>query len=84
MMHLPNGWKQNDESLVLELKLADFKQAVELVNSIANIAEELNHHPDISIKNYNELTVTTTTHDSKNLTEKDYKLAQKITDLVKA
>ena len=82
MADIPNGWKKVDETLVLEVKLEDFSKAVEMVNKIAEIAEELNHHPNIEIKNYNELKVTTTTHSEEKLTDKDGELAGRVSELL--
>jgi 4a-hydroxytetrahydrobiopterin dehydratase len=52
------------------------------VNRVARLAEAANHHPDIVIK-YNKVRLTLTTHDEGGLTEKDFKLANKIDRLVK-
>jgi 4a-hydroxytetrahydrobiopterin dehydratase len=84
MTDIPSGWKQVDETLVLELKLKYFKQVIKLVNKISDVAENLGHHPDISIKNYNELTVVTTTHSINKLSSKDAELAQQINNLLGA
>ncbi len=83
MQNIPHGWVKQNESLVFTLKCRDFRHALILVNAIGDIAEKEQHHPDIQIQNYNELTVITSTHDAKELTDKDYKLAQEITDLLK-
>jgi 4a-hydroxytetrahydrobiopterin dehydratase len=48
-----------------------------LVNRVADLAEEANHHPDILIS-YNQVTFTLTTHDAGGITEKDFDLAQRI------
>jgi len=82
MDRAPSDWKQDGEKLVLELKLKSFAEVIETVNKIAELAEVLNHHPNIEIKNYNELTVTTTTHSEGKLTEKDFELAEKINSLL--
>lgn len=82
MTKLPNGWIKDGESLKLVLKLPNFKHAVALLNSVADYAEKLNHHPSMAIKNYNELVIVTTTHSENGLTGKDYELAQMVTDLL--
>lgn len=82
MYTLPAGWSKRDETLVLEMKCADFMRTLALLNSVADIAESMKHHPDVGIRNYNELIVSTTTHSVGKLTEKDYKLAQEISDLI--
>lgn len=82
MAKIPNGWTVDGNSLKLILKLASFKRAVAMLNSVADYAEKLNHHPNMAIKNYNELVIVTTTHSENGLTEKDYELAKMVTDLL--
>jgi 4a-hydroxytetrahydrobiopterin dehydratase len=82
MPKVPNGWTKKDDKLILQIKLPDFKRAVAMLNYVSDIAEQLNHHPNMAIKNYNELSVVTTTHEDNRLTDKDYELAQMITDLI--
>lgn len=74
-MKVPSGWTKKDETLILKLKLKDFSEALTILNSVAKIAERLNHHPDMTLQDYNELIITTTSHDTNGLTERDYKLA---------
>lgn len=68
--------------LYFALKCKDFKHAMAILNSFADIAEKLQHHPDLGIRNYNEVFVATTTHDVGKVTEKDYELAREINDLL--
>lgn len=82
MSNIPKGWIKKDNTLVLSLKLPDFMRAIALLNSVGDIAQQLNHHPDMLIHNYSELKIATTTHSTNSLTQKDYELAQKITDLL--
>ena len=51
---------------------------INFVNLIADLAEEMDHHPDILISNYNKVTITLTTHSAKGLTENDFNLVEKI------
>jgi 4a-hydroxytetrahydrobiopterin dehydratase len=82
MKQAPHGWNQQNDHLTLQLACQDFKRAVALLNTIGDIAEKQNHHPDLAIKDYNHLYVSITTHDKGGLTDKDYTLAQAITDLL--
>ncbi len=59
----------------------DFKQALAFVNKIGDLAEELNHHPDIEL-NYGKVVVNLTTHSAGGLTSKDFELANQIDQLV--
>lgn len=61
-----------------DLKFADFKAAMAFVNRVAEAAEELNHHPNILIHNWNEVELSVTTHDTGGLSARDFALAEKI------
>jgi 4a-hydroxytetrahydrobiopterin dehydratase len=82
-MTLPSPWTQDPTSLVLDIKCKDFKHALALINYIGDVAEELNHHPDINLSNYNHLVVTTSTHSEGAVTAKDYELANKISEYLR-
>lgn len=71
-------WRKKDNSIVREIVADNFAKAISIVNSIADIAEILDHHPDILIYSWNKIRVTTTTHDKGGLTELDFELAKKI------
>jgi 4a-hydroxytetrahydrobiopterin dehydratase len=50
---------------------------IRFINQIAEIAEQMDHHPDIMI-NYTRITFSCSTHDQGGITEKDFKLASEI------
>jgi Pterin-4a-carbinolamine dehydratase len=77
-----SGWKVEGIYLVKKLKFDNFVSAVNFINKIVPIAEELEHHPDLELKNYNELTIKITTHDEGGITELDFELAEKIDKLI--
>lgn len=81
MDKLPKEWSEQNGKLVAVFKCRDFKHALALLNSIGDIAEKLQHHPDVGIRDYNEVFVSTVTHDTNSITEKDYELAGEIADL---
>ena len=74
-------WEESNGKLVRNVKCQNFKQALELLNTIAVIAERINHHPDMKIFSYKFLSIEVYTHDTNSITEKDYELAKEI-DLV--
>lgn len=82
MENIPKGWSTKEGKLFAAFKCKDFKHALALLNSIADIAEKQQHHPDLGIRNYNEVFVSTFTHDQNKITEKDYKLASEINSLL--
>ena len=74
------GWKQEADKvpkISKDFTFKDFKQAFAFLTKIAEEAEKQNHHPEI-YNVYNKVTLTLTTHDSGELTEKDYQLAETI------
>jgi 4a-hydroxytetrahydrobiopterin dehydratase len=71
------GWEVRGASLVLEVRLADFAAALAALNALAEIAEEENHHPDLTISDYRRLTVSLTTHDAGGLTANDFVVARR-------
>lgn len=72
------GWEYTGEGVSKTYMLEGFIEAVEAINKIAVIAEHVVHHPDVSVHNYNKLTVFITSHDEGGVTEKDIKLAAEI------
>jgi len=58
----------------------DFAQAMIFVNSVADIAEEQGHHPDIYVW-YNKVELKLSTHSIKGLSENDFIMAAKINEL---
>ena len=80
----PEGWGENSERgwLERELEFKDFMAAMEFVNQVAEIAEELNHHPDILLHSWNRVRVASWSHDVKGITDRDYALAGRINTLI--
>ena len=78
-----DNWKVENKNIVREYILKDFKSALEFVNKVGNAAEEMDHHPDIKIHSWNKVKFTISTHSAGGLTEKDFKLAEKIETLLK-
>lgn len=74
-------WVRKDNTIVREIVASDFITAVAIFNSIAIIAEVMDHHPDILLYGWNKLRITLSTHDKGGLTELDFKLAKKIEEL---
>lgn len=73
-----NGWNYENEKINKEFRFSNFKDALTFVNKVGNVAEEINHHPDILIHSYNKVKLTVSTHDENGITEKDFKLASKV------
>jgi 4a-hydroxytetrahydrobiopterin dehydratase len=71
-------WKLADNALEKNFKLSNFRQAIEFINKVADIAEEENHHPNILLWGWNNVKLTLSTHAVKGLSEKDFVLASRI------
>ena len=72
-----SGWVIEGNSIVKQIDLLDFREAIWFINKIAEIAEKENHHPDLYLS-YNVLKIMLKTHSSDTITEKDFAVAEKI------
>ena len=67
--------------IILEYEFKNFVWALAFVNQVGEIAEKINHHPNILIHNYKYVKIEIYTHSSNAITIKDLELKQKICDL---
>lgn len=74
------GWTLTGKELQATRKFKDFVEAIAFINRLVEPAEAAGHHPDLAIS-YNKVTISLTTHDAGGLTEKDFALAQQISQL---
>ncbi|MGY5846676.1 4a-hydroxytetrahydrobiopterin dehydratase [Salegentibacter sp. HM20] len=77
------GWTFKDNAIHTSFQFEDFKDAFTVMARIAFEAEALNHHPNWT-NVYNELEISLSTHDAGGVTEKDFRLARAIEDIVEA
>ncbi len=75
------GWKQQGSYITKQFDFENFTRAVDFVEKIAPIAEELNHHPDIEIRNVSQVIISLTTHDEAGITDLDFEVAGRIEEL---
>lgn len=74
-----NPWGVSEDKMIYkEFKFRNFKEALEFVNKVGEIAEKENHHPNIYLHNWNKVKIELTTHNIKGLSENDFILASKI------
>ena len=73
-----NGWSIQDNSIKKNYVLKDFTNALAFVNHVGWLAEKADHHPDINIHRYKNVTLTFSTHSEGGLTEKDFGMAKRI------
>lgn len=67
-------WSEMNGAIQRTYQFKDFVAAMAFVNTVADLAESAQHHPDILIR-YNKVTLTLSTHDAGGVTEKDFALA---------
>ncbi len=68
---------EENNCLVKEFKFADFKTALAFVNQVGEIAEGMNHHPDVEL-GWGRVKLRLSTHSEHKITEKDHRLAAAI------
>jgi 4a-hydroxytetrahydrobiopterin dehydratase len=78
-----NEWRLEEGALVREVELDNFSQAIQVVNRVAEIAENDNHHPDIDIR-WRTLTFRCSTHSEGGITANDTSLAEEIDGVLDA
>ena len=74
-------WIDSEGALERTVTLPSFREAIALVNRIADLAEAENHHPDLTIS-YRTVTVRWTTHSAGGVTDRDRELAGRTDELL--
>ncbi|MFP6569660.1 MAG: 4a-hydroxytetrahydrobiopterin dehydratase [Dehalococcoidia bacterium] len=75
-----SGWSRVDDSISKTFDAPSFMEGIAFVQSVAEIAESTDHHPDIDIR-YTHVTLTLSTHDMGGLTGLDFEVAEAINAL---
>lgn len=81
---LSKGWKykKNPDRIVKDFAFKNFKQAIEFINKVAEIAQKEDHHPNIRLHDWKYVEIENYTHKIGGLHENDFILASKIDKLV--
>ena len=77
------GWERDGDSIVTTVALPTFPDAIAVVDRVAVLAEQADHHPDIDIR-WRNLTFRCSTHSAGGITAKDLRLAAEISATVQA
>ena len=64
-----------------EYEFKDFRQAIQFINKVADVAEAENHHPNILLHDWNKVRLTLSTHAVSGISQKDFSLASKIDEI---
>ena len=67
-------WRQEGDTITRSVRAPSFMDGIRLVQQVAEVAEELDHHPDIDIR-WTTVTFTLSTHSVGGLTMRDLRLA---------
>jgi 4a-hydroxytetrahydrobiopterin dehydratase len=70
-------WEHKNNSINRTITFKNFIEALDAMNIIGAIAEEMNHHPNW-YNCYNKLEIKLFTHDAGEVTKLDYTLAEQI------
>jgi 4a-hydroxytetrahydrobiopterin dehydratase len=72
------GWERQNGAIVRTFDCKTFQGSISFVDTIAEIAERADHHPDIDVR-YNKVRIALSTHDAGGITAADVALARQIT-----
>ena len=75
-----DGWSRDGDAITKTYEFEDFAASVDFVVRITPPAEEMNHHPDVSIS-WNKVTLSLLTHSEGGLTANDFELASRVDPL---
>ncbi len=77
------GWSRKGDTLVKSYHFATFPKGIDFIRRVADVAESMNHHPDIDVR-YTKVNFVLSSHDAGGITERDLALAKGIEDLAAA
>jgi 4a-hydroxytetrahydrobiopterin dehydratase len=72
-----SGFRHTQGHLVGAFTTADFSGAVRLLDAVAVVADELNHHPDVRL-GWGRVEFALVSHDVDGVTPRDVELARRI------
>lgn len=75
------AWTGDTEAIARTVQAPDFPTAIRIVDDVAEVAEQRNHHPDIDIR-WRNLQFTLSTHSEGGVTSADVDLAKSIDEIV--
>jgi 4a-hydroxytetrahydrobiopterin dehydratase len=76
------AWSGDTSGLHRSTKAPDFITAIRIVDAVAEVAEEMDHHPDIDIR-WRTLHWSLVTHSAGGVTQRDIELAHRIQELAR-
>lgn len=70
--------REGEHKITRKFECKNFKDALQFIQKIGNIAESEGHHPDILLHSYKYVTITLFTHAIGGLSVNDFIVASKI------
>ncbi|MGY1914512.1 4a-hydroxytetrahydrobiopterin dehydratase [Blastococcus sp. SYSU DS0973] len=74
-------WSGDGEGIRRTIELPGFRDAVAAIGAIADVAEEMDHHPDVDLR-FRTLHLTLVSHSAGGVSELDLELARRIDALL--
>ncbi len=74
------GWKAADDKLTKRFEFENFADSLKFVNTVGELAEAADHHPDITF-GWGYAAIELTTHDRGGITDFDTTLAKQIDEI---
>ena len=68
------GWARKGKALAKTYSFARFADGIRFVSQVAELADGMNHHPDIDVR-YTDVTFALSSHDAGGITQRDLDLA---------
>ena len=78
-----DGWAYLLGGLQTRIHTKDFATGLSVVNAIGAAAEEMNHHPDLTLR-YTHVDIRLTSHDERAVTDRDIRLGRVISSIAAA
>lgn len=75
-------WTLEEGKLVRRFKFKNFKEAISFINKVADLAEEEQHHPNISVYGWNKAKLAFYTHKINGLHQNDFIMTAKVDKLI--
>ena len=75
------AWSGDGDGIHRTVELPGFRDAVAAIVAIADVAEEMDHHPDIDLR-WRTLHLTLVSHSAGGVTDLDLQLARRIDALL--
>ena len=76
-------WNLAEHSIARSFQSGSAREALALIQRIGDVAEDANHHPELTWV-YNRIDLVLTTHDAGGITAKDIELARSIDEILRA